>query len=71
MSSLAIDLALAGAGIALGQSLLASGDLAAGRLVAPYATSLPLTHPYCQVHPQARGEKAVVRRCIAWLRDGL
>jgi LysR family glycine cleavage system transcriptional activator len=71
MSSLAIDLALAGAGIALGQSLLASGDLAAGRLVAPYATSLPLTHPYCLVHPQARGEKAVVRRCIAWLRDGL
>ncbi len=68
MSSLVIDLAVAGAGVALGQRLLAGPDLAAGRLVAPFTTALPLAHPYCLVHPQARGEKPVVRRLIAWLQ---
>lgn len=71
MSSLAVDLALAGAGIALGQRLLARHDLEAGRLVAPFATTVPLAHPYCLVNPQVRGEKLVVQAFVAWLRDGL
>ena len=71
MSSLAIDLAVEGAGVALGQRLLAQRDLASGRLLAPFATSLPLAHPYCMIYPHAKGEKDIVRRFVSWLRRAL
>ncbi len=69
MSSLALDLALADAGIALGQRLLAAADLATGRLVAPFAVSLPLGHPYCAVYPHAKSPKPGVQGFVAWLND--
>lgn len=67
MSSLVIDLALSGTGVALGQRLLAQRDLAEGSLLAPFAVGLPLSHPYCLVHPRAKAEKDIVRRFVAWL----
>lgn len=68
MSSLAIDLALSGAGIALGQRLLARQDLASGALIAPFAATLPLTHPYCLVYPHAKAEKRIVMEVVSRLR---
>lgn len=68
MSSLAIDLALAGAGIALGQRFLAERDLAEGGLVAPFATRLPLAHPYCLVYPHAKAEKRIVMEVVERLK---
>ncbi|MGH6934471.1 MAG: LysR substrate-binding domain-containing protein [Dongiaceae bacterium] len=61
MSSLAIDFAVAGVGVALGQILLARDELADGRLVAPFTQTLPLGYAYCAVHPRSRAEKRVVR----------
>ena len=66
MSSLAVDLALAGRGIALGQRLLAREELASGSLVAPFDLSLALGHDYCTVHPHSRTDKRVVRAFLDW-----
>ena len=66
MSSLAIDLAVAGAGIALGQRLLAGDEIANGRLVAPFGQSVPLGHPYCAVHAHAKAQKPAVRAFVDW-----
>jgi LysR family glycine cleavage system transcriptional activator len=71
MSSLAIDLALSGAGVALGQCLLAQRDIESGALLAPFATCLPLTHPYCLVHPHAKADKRIVMEFVRHLQLGL
>jgi LysR family glycine cleavage system transcriptional activator len=64
MSSLAIDLAVSGCGIALGQRLLARDELADGRLVAPFAQTLALGHDYCAVYPHSRRSKRAVKTFI-------
>ena len=46
MSSLAVDLAVSGFGVALGQRLLAREELADGRLVAPFGQALSLGYAY-------------------------
>jgi len=66
-SSLAVDLACAGSGIALGQYLLAEQDLAAGRLVVPFATAVPLQYDYCAVHTKANARNPTVRAFVEWL----
>ena len=71
MSSLVIDLAASGAGVALGQRHLARRDLASGTLVAPFATSLPLAHPYCLVYPHAKADKRSVRDFVQQLQHSL
>jgi LysR family glycine cleavage system transcriptional activator len=71
MSSLAVDLALAGRGFALGQRLLAREELADGRLVAPFELSLALGHDYCAVHPHSRTDKRVVRAFLDWAQRSL
>ena len=65
-SSLAIDLALGGAGIALGQRLLARDDIASGKLVAPVDHALALGHPYCAVHAHARAQKPGLAAFVDW-----
>lgn len=69
MSSVAIDLAVSGAGITLGQQLLARDDLRAGRLVIPFGPSLTLKAPYCLAYPHARARRAVVQHFVQWLRE--
>jgi LysR family glycine cleavage system transcriptional activator len=64
MSSLAVDLAATGCGIALGQLLLARDELADGRLVAPFAQTLALGHDYCAVYPHSRKGKRAVKAFI-------
>lgn len=66
MSGLAIDLAAAGAGVALGQRILAGDDIAKGRLVAPFGQALPLGHPYCAVHAHAKAQKPAIRTLVDW-----
>ena len=66
-SSLAVDLARAGSGIALAQYLLAEEDLAAGRLVTPFSTCVPLQYDYCAVHTRANARNPPVQAFVAWL----
>lgn len=69
MSSLALDLAALGAGVALGQELLARAEMAAGRLVSPFGPALPLKAPYCLVYPHARADWAPLRALVGRLRQ--
>jgi LysR family glycine cleavage system transcriptional activator len=71
MSSLAIDLAVAGFGVALGQTLLARDELADGRLVTPFSKALPLGYAYCAVHPHSRASQRTVSAFVEWLRQEL
>ena len=66
-SSLAVDLAAHGAGVALAQYLLAGEALAAGTLVAPFASALELPYQYCAVHPAAGARNPTVRAFVDWL----
>ncbi len=66
-SSVAIDLAKAGCGIALGQPMLAAPELAAGDLVAPFSHRLPLQYDYCAVHTRANDRNPTIRAFVAWL----
>lgn len=66
-SSLAIDLARAGCGIVLGQSILAEPELAAGELVEPFAHHLPLQYDYCAVFTRANERNPPIRAFIDWL----
>jgi len=67
MSSLAIDLALMGQGLALGQRLLARDEIARGRLQAPFPRPIPLGHPYCAVHAHSKARKPGIQKCVDWL----
>lgn len=69
MSSLALDLALAGGGIALGQKIFANDDMTAGRLCAPFAQSVPLGYPYCAVTPHAKSKKPGVISFVEWIEE--
>jgi len=67
LSSLALDLARDGVGIALGQKLMAGDDLRSGRLVALSPRSIPLGHAYSLVFPPSRAGKPGLRGLIDWL----
>lgn len=71
LSSLAIDLALADAGIALGQKLLARAELDRGDLIQPFPLALPLAHAYCAVHPHSKAESRTLRQFLTSLRRDL
>lgn len=66
-SSLAVELATRGAGVALAQYLLAGEELAAGTLVAPFASALDLPYRYCAVHTAAGARNPMVRALVEWL----
>ena len=70
-SSMAIDLAASGAGVALGQKLLARGDLDQGRLVCPFGPSLRLGVSYCLVYPADKARTPLLDGFLAWLRRRL
>lgn len=66
-SSLVIQAAVEGQGIALGRSALAASDLAQGRLVKPFEVTLPATFAYYVVFPPAAGEQPKVTAFVDWL----
>ncbi len=57
MPSLALDLALVGVGVVLGQCMLAQHDLNAGRLVKLSPIAIGLRHTYCLIHPHSKVHK--------------
>lgn len=67
-SMLAIQAALDGHGVALGRSVLVADDLASGRLVSPFALSLPLRFSYFIVHPRKPAAPTAVDAFTQWAR---
>lgn len=67
MSGLALDLAVTGAGVALGQRLLAVDDIAAGRLQPLSERTVDLGHPYDLVYPQNRMRRSGLGRLVDFL----
>lgn len=67
-SSLALDLAIRGVGVALGQRNMGADDVAGGRLVVLDERPLALGHPYCLVYPQTKARKAGLIDLVNWLR---
>ncbi|MEM9248263.1 MAG: transcriptional regulator GcvA [Pseudomonadota bacterium] len=63
----ALDAALAGTGVVLGRSSLAAGDLAEGRLVAPFELGLTMGARYRVVFPQANGARPQVAAFRDWV----
>jgi len=66
-ASMLIDAAIDGQGIALARSALAAWDLINGRLVRPFATTLPLHKSYWIVCPKATSMLPKVTRARQWL----
>ncbi|MDP6565176.1 MAG: transcriptional regulator GcvA [Alphaproteobacteria bacterium] len=67
LSTLVIDAAVDGQGVALARSALAAGHLASGRLVQPFAFELPAEYAYYVVHPSRAVEHPKVRVFRDWL----
>jgi LysR family glycine cleavage system transcriptional activator len=65
-SAAALDLALAGLGVALCQGLFAAVALETGRLVRPIKQALPLAQPYCLTVPQRSARRAIVVAFKDW-----
>jgi LysR family glycine cleavage system transcriptional activator len=66
-SSLVIEAAVNGRGVALAKRTLAQADLDAGRLVAPLQIATAVDFAYYLVHPKAKGRLPQVKAFIAWI----
>ena len=66
-SSMLVQAAVAGQGVALARGALAADDLAAGRLVRPFELRLPSGFAYYLVYPEADAERAKVVAFRDWL----
>ncbi|MES3025207.1 MAG: transcriptional regulator GcvA [Pseudomonadota bacterium] len=66
-SSLVLEAALLGQGVALGRTFLAADDIADGKLVAPFALALPNDYSYWLVYPSASAGLAHVEAFRGWL----
>jgi len=64
---LVLEAAAAGRGVALALSTVAAADLAARRLVRPFAVSVPAPFAYYVVCPQATAERPKVAAFRRWL----
>jgi LysR family glycine cleavage system transcriptional activator len=67
-SSLVIEGAVNGRGVALAKRALAQADLDAGRLVSPFDISTAVDFAYYVVHPKAKGRLKQVRAFSNWLK---
>jgi len=68
-SSLVIEAAMNGRGVALAKRALAQADLDAGRLVTPFDISTAVDFAYYVVHPKAKGRLPQVKAFVGWLRE--
>jgi LysR family glycine cleavage system transcriptional activator len=66
-SSLVIEAAIGGRGVALAKRALAQADIDAGRLVAPFQIATAVDFAYYLVHPKAKGRLPQVKAFTAWL----
>ena len=68
-SSLVIEAAVAGKGVALAKQTIALADLEAGRLVAPFDLTTPSNFSYYLVHPASKSRNAAVKAFKKWLHE--
>jgi len=68
-SSLVIEAAVAGKGVALAKSTIALADLEAGRLVAPFDLTTPSNFSYYLVHPASKSRHPAVKAFKKWLHE--
>ncbi len=66
-SSLVIEAAVGGRGVALAKRTLAQADLDAGRLIAPLQIATAVDFAYYLVHPKTKGRMPQVKAFIAWI----
>jgi LysR family transcriptional regulator, glycine cleavage system transcriptional activator len=66
-ASMAIDAAVDGQGIALARTALAAWDLISGRLMRPFAVSLPVSYAYWIVCPKATVKLPKIAAFSSWL----
>ncbi|MEM9170734.1 MAG: transcriptional regulator GcvA [Pseudomonadota bacterium] len=66
-SSLVIEAAVAGKGVALAKAALALADLEAGRLIVPFDLTTPSSFAYYVVHPPAKARAPAVCAFKDWL----
>jgi LysR family glycine cleavage system transcriptional activator len=66
-SSLVIEAAVGGRGVALAKRALAQADLDAGRLVSPFQIATAVDFAYYAVYPKAKGRLPQVKAFVSWL----
>jgi LysR family glycine cleavage system transcriptional activator len=66
-SSLVIEAAAGGRGVALAKRALAQADLDAGRLVPPLQDATAVDFAYFVVHPKAKGRLPQVKAFVSWI----
>jgi LysR family transcriptional regulator, glycine cleavage system transcriptional activator len=71
LAELALQAAIERAGVVLGRMVLAESDIAAGRLVQPFKTSLPLDVGYFLVTPRGAPQRPELRIFRDWLYNAL
>jgi LysR family glycine cleavage system transcriptional activator len=69
LSSLVVQAAVDGQGVALGRGALVGDDLAAGRLVRPFTGSLPADFAYYIVYPEVAARQPKIVAFRDWLFD--
>lgn len=65
-SRAALDLAIGGLGVALGQGIFAADAIEAGTLLRPVKHALVLAQPYCLTIPRRSAQRTVVTAFKAW-----
>lgn len=68
-ATMLMEAAVRGMGVALGRSALVADDLAAGRLVRPFATRRPADYAYYVVMPPGNAANPRVQVFTAWLEE--
>jgi len=66
-SSLVIEAAMGGRGVALAKRILAQDDVDAGRLVVSMQITSAVDFAYYLVHPKAKGRLPQVKAFVAWI----
>jgi LysR family glycine cleavage system transcriptional activator len=66
-SSLVIEAAVGGRGVALAKRALAQADLDAGRLIAPFQIATAVDFAYYLVHPKTKSRLPQVKAFVAWI----
>ena len=66
-SSLVIEAAVGGRGVALAKRALAQADLDAGRLVSPFQITTAVDFAYYAVYPKAKSRLPQVKAFVSWL----
>jgi LysR family glycine cleavage system transcriptional activator len=66
-SSLVIEAAVGGRGVALAKRALAQADIDAGRLASPFDIATAVDFAYYAVYPKAKGRLPQVKAFVSWL----